>query len=74
MASFWSKLLLVLLYFYISVYIFIISSISFIVKGPANGPFGSNRGSRGSISNRNPLLLALCSPVPVGAITGSKGI
>jgi hypothetical protein len=68
------KLLLILLYFYTLVYIFTISLISFIVRGPANRPFGSSRGNRGSINSRNSLLLALYSPVLVGAIIGSKGI
>ena len=62
------KLLLVLLYFYISVYIFTTSLISFIVRKPAKEPFRGNRG------NRRLLALALCSPVLVRAVTDSKGV
>jgi hypothetical protein len=66
--SFWSQLLLVLLYFYTSVYIFTTSLISFIVREPAKGPFG------GSKSSRKLLALAFCSPVLVEAVIDSKGI
>ena len=62
------KLLLVLLYFYISVYIFTTSLISFIVRGPAKGLF---RGSRGS---GRLLALALYSPVLAEAVTDNKEI
>jgi len=70
-ASFWSKLPLVPLYFCASVYIFATSPISFAVRGPAEGPFGGSRGSR---SGGNPSLLALCGPVPAGAIAGGEGV
>jgi hypothetical protein len=66
--SFWLKLLLVLLYFYASVYIFTTSPISFAVRGPAKGPFGGSRGSGRS------LALALYSPVPAGAVIDGKGV
>ena len=59
---------MVLLYFYISVYIFTTSPISFIVRGPAKEPFGSSRNSK------RLLALAFYSPVPVGAVTDSKGV
>ena len=65
------KLLLVLLYFYILIYIFIISLISFIIRKLAKGLF---RGNRGSKSSRNPLLLALYNPVLVRVIIGNKEI
>jgi hypothetical protein len=68
MVSFWSKLLLVLLYFCILVYIFATFPISFIVRGPAEGPFGGSRGS-GRL-----LALAFCGPVLAGAVIDGKGV
>jgi hypothetical protein len=66
--SFWSKLLLVPLYFYISVYIFTTSLISFVVREPAKGLF------KGSRDSRRLLALALYSPVLAEAVTDSKGV
>jgi hypothetical protein len=62
------KLLLILLYFYISVYIFIISLISFIVRELAKGLFKDNR------DNRRLLALALYSSVLIEAVIDSKEI
>jgi hypothetical protein len=66
--SFWSKLLLVPLYFCASVYIFATSPISFAVRGPAKGPFGGSGGSRRSSA------LALCGPVLAEAVADGKGV
>jgi hypothetical protein len=62
------KLLLVLLYFYVLVYIFTISLISFIVRGLAKGLFKGNR------DNRRLLALAFYSPVLVEVIIDNKEI
>ena len=62
------KLLLVLLYFYILVYIFTISLITFIVKRLVKGPFGGSRGSS------RLLALAFYSPVLVEIVIDNKKV
>jgi hypothetical protein len=65
------KLLLVILYFYILVYIFTISLISFIIKELAKELFKSSKNSR---NNRNLLLLAFYNLILVEVIINNKEI